>query len=25
MATIKTEDGVLTGPEHIIEITDFTS
>jgi uncharacterized protein (TIGR02677 family) len=22
-ATIKTEDGVLTGPEHIIEITDL--
>jgi uncharacterized protein (TIGR02677 family) len=22
-ATIKTEDGVLTGPEHVIEITDF--
>jgi uncharacterized protein (TIGR02677 family) len=21
-ATIKTEDGVLTGPEHVIEITD---
>jgi uncharacterized protein (TIGR02677 family) len=23
IATIKTEDGVLTGPEHIIEITDL--
>ena len=22
-ATIKTEDGVLTGPEHVIEITDL--
>lgn len=24
-ATIKTEDGVLTGPEHLIEITDLVS
>jgi uncharacterized protein (TIGR02677 family) len=24
-ATIKTEDGVLTGPEHVIEITDLAS
>jgi len=23
MATIKTEDGVLTGPEHVVEITDL--
>jgi uncharacterized protein (TIGR02677 family) len=23
MATLKTEDGVLTGPEHVIEITDL--
>jgi hypothetical protein len=22
-ATIKTEDGVLTGPEHVVEITDL--
>ena len=22
-AAIKTEDGVLTGPEHVIEITDL--
>jgi hypothetical protein len=25
MAAIKTEDGVLTGPEHVIEITDLVS
>jgi uncharacterized protein (TIGR02677 family) len=24
-AVVKTEDGVLTGPEHVIEITDLTS
>ncbi len=23
MAAIKTEDGVLSGPEHVIEITDL--
>jgi hypothetical protein len=24
-ATIRTADGLLTGPEHVIEITDFAS